>query len=120
MIREAQYDALCAECGAKIAAGEEMDYLPPTGDRPARTSHHPECPEPKAKPTRGVNHGQREDPENVKFIWRTCEGCGSDWAVLRTSLAGRRPGFLGHCCDGRYGWRYCDKLEDQEQHRVAA
>ena len=105
MIRAAQFDAQCADCGAKIAAGQQMEYLPPSGDRPARTSHV-NCPELVTKPPRGVNHAQREDPETY-LVWRTCDGCGKPWTVQRTSPAARARAFLGHCCDGRYGWRAC-------------
>lgn len=103
MIREAQFDAQCSACGGRITAGEQMDYLPRSGEFPARTSHPGECPAPKPKKVRGVNHAQRQDPEEV-FLERECGRCRlTTWCVKRTSLASRREKFLGHCCDGRYG-----------------
>jgi len=103
VIRAAQYSAQCAECGGKIRAGEQMEYLPPSGEFAARTSHPGECPEPKPKKVRGVNHSQRVDPEEVKITWRSCDECGLEWTVRRTSLASRREGFLGGCCNGTHG-----------------
>src|SRR5829696_6492591 len=101
MIRQAEYDGQCAECGGRIRAGDEIEYLSRSGDIPARTTHHPTCPERQVKPR--INHGQREDPEETRIVWRECAECGTEWTVKRTSLASKREPFLGHCCDGRYG-----------------
>jgi len=103
VIRPAQYDAQCADCGGKISAGQQMEYLPPSGEFAARTSHPGECPEPKPKKARGVNNGQRLDPEAVKVVWRDCDACGSEWTVNRTALASKRSAFVAPCCDGRHG-----------------
>jgi hypothetical protein len=103
MIREAKFNCQCSECGGKIEAGEEIEYLPPTGDLPALTSHHPECPERKPRKVRGVHHAQRVDVEDAGLmIERRCQGetCGRPWFVKRTSPAARQSVFLGHCCSG--------------------
>jgi hypothetical protein len=98
VIREAKFDAQCASCGGKIHEGERLDYCPPTGDRPALTTHVGECPERKVKLPRGVNHPQRRDPEEL-IVWRTCAGpCGAEWAVPRDSLASRREPFVCTPC----------------------
>jgi hypothetical protein len=105
MIRLAQYDAQCANCGGKIAAGEELDYLPPTGDRPAFTAHAGECPETEAplkktKGRRGQNHCQKADEVEARFIWRECSACKVEYTVPRELPAARAIGFVGQCCDG--------------------
>jgi len=99
VICAAQYDAQCAECGGKIATGEKMEYLPRSGDWPARTSHAGGCPEPNPKKVRGVNNAQRQDPEDV-FALRTC-GCGRDWTMPRDSLEARLPSFVCPDCSDK-------------------
>jgi hypothetical protein len=100
MIREAQFDAQCAECGGRITAGEEMTYLAPTGDRPPFTAHYPKCPEQQKRRQRGINIAPREDAEEL-FAFRDCEGCGTEFAVKRDSPAATAPTFLAQCCDGQ-------------------
>jgi hypothetical protein len=119
VIREASYAAQCADCGGRIDVGAVMEYLPPTGDRPALTTHHPECPERK-RAKRGANHGQRDDPEETGIVWRACDGCGQQWTVRRTSLAAKQRAFVGHCCDGRFGYRACDPPHEGERHLKVA
>ena len=108
MIREAQYEAQCAECGDRIECGEQMEYLPPTGDRPALTTHHPKCPERQVKP-RGVNHAQRQDPEEL-LVERECAGCRLPFWVDRTSRAAQRDGLL-ETDEGREDEDFADLAE---------
>ena len=101
MQKEAKFDARCSECGGKITAGEQMEYLPRSGDYPALTTHIV-CPGAKPTKVRGVNHAPRVDPETV-FLERECDDCGTPWWIKRTSLASRRDQFTGSCCDGSNG-----------------
>ena len=105
VIREAQYDAQCAECGGKITAGDRMEYLPPSAEWPARTSHPGDCPDRQVKQlkqARNVNHAQRVDPEDV-LLERECDRCRMPAWVDRTDAAARAPDFVGRCCDGTHG-----------------
>jgi hypothetical protein len=97
MKKEAKYEARCADCGGTISPGEQMNYSPPAGQFPAEYRHI-KCPEPKRVAPRGVNHGQREDPELAVFRMRDCDQCGDEYAVKRTSLAARRAAFVCHHC----------------------
>jgi hypothetical protein len=81
-----QYPTRCAECGMRMAVGDE--YLSSTTSSGQWVITHPECPERKP---RAQNLEPSFDVENLLEI-RKCSECGEIW-TFRGRLEPTCPGF---------------------------